>query len=198
MAHRRSFRGRGISDSQRRKRVWGAFSSLAADATQSGTEPNLLIRFFTSVVIAGDVAQAFTGAVFPALNSPGQILPESTILRIRGSVELPKNVILAAEYTTSAFGMGVMEAGAALQGAFPNPASPEGANWDGWMFYRTQQQGALDANAGIVDVKAMRKIESGYALVMVMGNYSVTDDGTVPVGGAIDGFFSGRGLFLLP
>jgi len=153
-------------------------------------------------VPGGGVSEALTGYVFPAEGGVNAIQPESTLLRIRGSIELGKNAVSdtgsLVVITTRAFGIGVMETTAALKSAFPNPASPEGANWDGWMFYRSIAQGAVDANGGIVDVKAMRKIESGYSLVMAMGVYSTQSDTANPPIIKTTGFFTARGLFLLP
>lgn len=200
MSHRRFFRGRSVSQSQRRKKVWGAFRALAGDAVDTGTEGTLLMNFAgTSTAIIGNRSDAVTSFVFEAQNFGNEIVPESTLIRLRGALELTKNSIDVTDQFTRAFGIGVIETGAALLGSTPNPASPEGANWDGWMFWRSIQQGALDANAGIVDVKAMRKIQSGYSLVFAMGEHVVTDNGTPPsVGAFTSGFFTARGLFLLP
>jgi len=199
MAHRRgSFRPR-ISDTQRRKKLWVGFNALASDGQNQGTDTTLLLSFQTpSSVIVGNVAESSAGFFFPTGKTAGFIDSESTLLRIRGSLELPKITQVANEYTVVAFGIGVLETGAATKGAAPNPASPTGAGWDGWMFYRSQYQGALDANAGIVDVKAMRKIQSGYSLVFVLGLHVTTDDGIPPAQSSVGGFFSARGLFLLP
>ena len=200
MAHRRgSFRGRGISDSQRRKKLWSAFQGPAVNESSLG-DPTITLNFELAAgpVLTSPQSQSFAH-VFVAANDAGAIDPESTLMCLRGSLQLQKNAVGVGNIQTFAFGIGVLEAGAALLGAFPNPATPEGANWDGWMFYRSQAQGALDANAGQVDAKAMRKIQSGYALIMVMGSHEATFiAGSVSQAPAIAGFFTSRGLFLLP
>jgi len=195
MAHRR-FRS-GISQSQRRKKVWAAFQTLANADGQLSTELTLILNFDATPLTVGAVSSAAIGYVF----GQDSIDKESTLMRTRGALQMQKNEVdnaAGGDQTVFAFGIGVMETGAATLGAFPNPASPAGAVWDGWMFYRSQNQGAVDANAGIVDVKSMRKIQSGYSLIMVMGVHTVSNDGSPPANVPMDGFFTGRGLFLLP
>jgi len=202
MAHRRSFRGRGITDAQRRKKLWSPLAAPAAaedQLTSGDISVTLNYQLSSSGAAAPGPLDRALAYVFPS-GGANQIPAESTILRIRGTLELPKIEVSMTDIDTTAFGIGVMESGAADQSAFPNPASPDGSTWDGWMFYRSQAQGALDANAGIVDVKAMRKIQSGQSLVLVMGQYaasliSVGGDVTIP---AMAGSFTARALFLLP
>lgn len=208
MAHRRGSFRRGVSQSQRRKKLWAAFSSeaIGVDLSVEGL-PSGILNFQTTPNNAVGEFSTSLGYVFPSGKSAGQIDPESTILRIRGTLELQKNTVdvgstppvAGEENVQFAFGIGVMESSAANLGAFPNPALPSGSDWDGWMFYRSQNQGALDANAGIVDVKAMRKIQSGYTLFFVMGLHAVAyDSTTVTTAVGLAGFFQGRGLCLLP
>jgi len=128
-----------------------------------------------------------------------EIPAESTILRIRGSLEVDKNSATANEVSTFAFGIGVIERTAAEAGVVPNPASPEGANWDGWMFYRSSQLPTVEAQASIVDVKSMRKLQSGNALIIVAGSHIAEEvSGTATLAPAIDMSFNGRFLLLLP
>jgi len=124
---------------------------------------------------------------------------ESTILRLRGSVNLPKNSVGVNLVTNFAIAIGVMEATAAALGAFPNPATPEGGAWDGWMWYRSQQAASLDANASVFDVKSMRKVQSGSAIIIVAGRFSSSADGT-PLGAETADLvqINLRGLILLP
>jgi len=82
------------------------------------------------------------------------------------------------------------DAAAAL--AVPNPATATGYDWDGWMFLRQGNSAALEPNAEIVDVKAMRKWKSGDSIVFVAGFSGL---GT-PTNQVFP--FSLRGLFLLP
>ncbi len=207
MAHRGRPRGRGISQSQRRKKTWAALTALPSSSsgpdTGTALSPTInLVLPSTAAPQAGDAAAVSSGVVFDLGEST--VGPESTLLRLRGSLELPKNDVQDGAgaiqgITTHAFGVGVMESSAAALGAFPNPASPLGSDWDGWMFYRSQEQGALDANAGIVDVKSMRKLQGGYSLILVFGAYKAPFDALdIVFAGDVEAFFTLRGLFLLP
>jgi len=182
MSHPRSFRGRGISDSQRRKKAWISVTGPAiADSGSSGIgeqTPNMNLPLPAATATGPSFSDSVGLVSDPILD---KIPAESTILRMRGSVNLPKNSIVDTDDVYSfAIGIGVMEAGAAALGAFPNPATPEGGAWDGWMFFRSQQQGAADANAGIVDIKSMRKVQSGSAMILVFGRFIASDDGSIP------------------
>ncbi len=203
MAHRRGTFRRGISQSQRRKKLWSSFSVFPTDSGGSGTIPGLVMNFDPPTIPVGSAAgtnSAF-GYVFPAQNDAISIPPESTVLRIRGSLNQDKNTADSAtgEFNTFAFGIGVMETGAAFLASFPNPATRLGSDWDGWMFYRSIFTGILDANASVADVKAMRKLQSGYSLVFVYGqeyNSRLDAVSTIAVTGLAQ--LTARGLFLLP
>jgi len=197
MAHRRSFRGRGISDSQRRKKSWIQITGNATDSVNiGGQSPNINFPIAAFAPAANPASASVGFFSDPVLD---KVPAESTILRIRGSINLPKNTVLTNEYTTLAFGIGVMEATAAALGAFPNPATPDGGAWDGWMFYRSQQASALDANATQFDVKSMRKVQSGQAIIAVFGLFIITDDGAVPANpGLTQAQVNMRALILLP
>jgi len=56
----------------------------------------------------------------------------------------------------------------------------------------------LDAEAAIIDVKSMRKIQSGYSLLLVAGTYSASTDDSPISAAAISTQLTARGLFLLP
>ncbi len=201
MAHSRSFRGRGISDSQRRKKKWIQVTGPSGTFIPGGVQtPNMALDL--STVPTSDAFGQSVGLVSdPTLD---KVPAESTILRIRGSVNIPKNSQETAgspqDNINFAIGIGVMEATAANLGAFPNPATPDGAAWDGWMFFRSVQQTALDSNAGIVDVKSMRKVQSGQAIIIVFGSFVTTDDGSTPaaVAGQGTATINIRALILLP
>jgi len=202
MAHaRRSFRGRGISDSQCRKKSWiqvTAPSGSTAAPTDNNAEQTPNIQFFLP---AATPTLSTFGSSVGFISDPvlDKVPAESTILRIRGSINMPKNFQDAGENVNYAVGIGVMEATAAALGAFPNPSTPDGGAWDGWMFYRSQQAGSLDANATIFDVKSMRKVQSGQAIVIVFGQFKTKFDGTVP-GPTLDTStqMNLRALILLP
>jgi len=197
MPHRgRSFR-RGISDSQRRKKSWVQVTGPATDGVVQGAQtPNMRFVILGSTPVGSSFSASIGLFSDPVLD---KIPEESTLLRLRGSLNLPKNAVSGFLVTNFAFAIGVMEAGAAGLGAFPNPATPEGGAWDGWMYYRSQQQGSLDANAGIVDVKAMRKMHSGSAIVAVFGQFIVDANGaTIGPTSDIEAQLNLRALILLP
>jgi len=200
MAHRRGTFRRGISDSQRRKKTWEAFTSVTTDALGSSPSgiPSPTLNFETVLAVAAPPPQENAFAyTFPT--EAGSIDPESTIMRIRGSLNMEKNSIVGVNNQVFAFGIAVLESTNLLAPAkFPNPANSEGAAWDGWMFYRSINSSIVDANATVVDVKAMRKVQSGYSLVFIAGSYASTSHDSDTAAGAINVQFTSRGLFLLP
>jgi len=167
MARQRSFRGRsvGISQSQRRKKSWNSF----------GTGGNIAAGVNLSIPAPGaGPSSALAVSGITSVNA-GRFV-EGTIIRIRGSIELPKSSTLVADNTVIAFGIGFVTDEAFAAAAVPNPALAEGADWDGWMFYRSILQGSLDANAGVFDVKSMRKWNDGMTFALIAGE--ATDTGT--------------------
>jgi len=184
MAHRGNFRGRGISESQRRKKTWAGLTFL----NQSINGLQLQIPDLSGTPPSDSMAIA----QFSASTAAG--LTESTILRIRGSVLIPKSSPVGTSSSlVVAFGIAIVTDEAAVQVAIPNPATVEGADWDGWMFYRAVVSAVLDADATMFDVKAMRKLQGGMSLVLVAGAAS---DGSVVTVGNVD--VIARVLFLLP
>jgi len=183
----RSFRGGrgrtvGISDSQRRKKTWTGFAI--------GTT---LINGFelvpATLVAAGSSLQLVQ---FAAVNSAS--LQESTLMRLRGSIQLPKSDPGPNGVDDiSAFGIAMVTDEAASVGAVPNPATVIGADWDGWLFYRSTVSGVLDATGAIFDAKAMRKFKAGMSLIFVGGLATDSANGTAAGRFTI----SCRGLFLL-
>jgi len=201
MAHRGSFRGRsGISQSQRRKKSWvqvtGPTIGTDGSVNLDKQTPSINLVVPTTSQGAVDVAVASAGVFSDPVAD--KIPAESTILRLRGSVNLPKNSFTVTTVENYAIGIGVMESGAAALGAFPNPATPEGGAWDGWMWFRSQQAGSLDANASVVDVKSMRKIQSGQSMIVVVGEYLTRTDGAVATTLAFSVQINLRALILLP
>jgi len=182
---RSTFR-RGISQTQRRKKAW--------------IDMNVL-PFFGKDLAGGELLPppiAGVGESVSLLQFPSQAgFIESTILRIRGSITVPKSIYTsdASDNTTiTAFGIGIVSDQAAEALAVPNPATSTGYDWDGWMFLRQSGLDPLDANATTVDVKAMRKWQSGDSIVFVAGAATDAVAGYTSI--AVD--FSLRGLFLLP
>jgi len=193
MAHSsRSFRPRGVSQSQRRKKAWTQVSGFPSPA---GVLNSTLILGLSGGGGPPSPFSEVSGVFYPPQVG---LLPESTIIRLRGSLNLPKNTASGVQTTTLAYGMGVMESGAAALGAFPNPASPEGADWDGWMFYRSLNSAVLDAASTVVDVKSMRKVQSGYSFIIVFGQYVQTNDDSVTAPISHQSELTARALVLLP
>jgi len=182
MAHRRfAGRGRGVSDSQRRKKQWTGFK-FASDLING-----LVLPIPDST---GSNTAQLVLAQFALDDTPFQ---ESTLLRLRGSVLVPKSTLSSALIHTIAFGIGVVTNESAEVAAVPNPATAEGASWDGWLFYRANLAGSLDANATVFDAKSMRKIGSGMSLVFVAGQSQDLGAGASNTEISI----IARGLFLL-
>jgi len=187
MAHRRSsFRGRNVP--QRRKRLWADLNVASPGATGDIAG--------TRLDIPGSVGPGglLTFAAFPSSAAPG--LLESTLVRIRGWVSVPKSIPsgTANTGTVNAFGIGFVSEEAAEGGALPNPATQQGQDWDGWMFLRSSSEVPLDAVGTMMDVKAMRKWQSGNSLVFVFG--TATDNVAGDASEVL--VYSARGLFLLP
>jgi len=168
MAHRRSFRPRGgISQSQRRKKTWLSFgeaglitAGVSLDPANPGVGPSqtLEVKGITSTD-AGN-------------------LVEGTILRIRGSLDVPaSNIPEQNEGFTIAFGIGFVTNEAFSASAVPNPATSEGADWDGWMFYHANIKGPAESAGEVFDVKSMRKWNDGMTFALIAG---VANEGSDP------------------
>jgi len=185
MAHRRgSFRGRGtgISESQRRKKTWSGFALGATNFN----------GFAITIPATGATPDATLSLV--SFSAAGTIQQESTLMRLRGSVSVPKSTPDATTALTVAFGIAMVTDEAAAAASVPNPATAIGADWDGWLFYRANVAAPADANATVFDAKAMRKFDGGMSLVMVGGQ--AVDLGA-PSAPTTDILIVARGLFLL-
>ena len=184
---RRSFRGR--SKSQMRKKTWspfevGGFLGLNFDLTTPSN--NQVASFFV-----------FT---------PRPDVEESTILRthLDGYVDWSKTTSGSGiSVATAALGLAIVTFEAANGGSIPNPATSEGASWDGWYTYWSEcvENGStgfastfIEPRRITIDSKAMRKLESGNVIVVV-GGFSST--GTAPSGN-LTMTISGRQLLMLP
>jgi len=197
MAHRRSFRGRGISQTQRRKKTWFQLKEFV----DASAIPGFVTNFDLSVAASGQPGVGTrTGVVFVSGDGTAgaplkSTLPEeSTILRIRGSLLFPKNVAGAtATSIDNSIGFGVIAISDLLTSSFPGPISD--ADWDGWMFKRGSAVTPVDSAGTILDVKSMRKLESGNAF-FIMGE-TVPGNGST-VTGQFTWQFDVRLLMLLP
>ncbi len=204
MSHsRRGFRGRGISDSQRRKKTW-----ISTKVAVGGAVPGDALgqtAIFMQTVATGAAVGAHSESAF-VLVSPGttadgdessSLGEEITILRARGSLVYPPNSTGQGTLTGTvtdqyAWGFGVTDVRSLVKNVFPGPIID--SDWDGWMFLRQSASAPIDAAGTIVDVKSMRKIESGDALFFAA--QAVSGDAVVTPGAAF--VFDMRFLILLP
>ncbi len=165
MAHRRgSFRSRGISDSQRRKKTWGQVKILVDGAETPGFVTSIGLQVGTGSVAGRGFRDGFfllSGDGTGASPFSSTIPEESTILRIRGSVSFPKYTALATGTSNvdTAIGFGVAGISDNISTSYPAPITD--ADWDGWMFRRASSVSPVDSEGTVVDVKAMRKVKSG-------------------------------------
>jgi len=187
MPHRRSLgRGRGISQSQRRKKTWIAVKNVVDVSRTPGFLTSFAIEVVTPVGLTGsstvEVLAAMTGDGTAGSPFISTLPEESTILRIRGSVLFPKNVIdasgtlIEAEF---AIGFGVKAISDNLIPSFPAPVTD--VDWDGWMFRRESAVSPVDSEGTVIDVKSMRKIKSGDAFFVAVEGVSGTAASTTGV-----------------
>jgi len=181
---RSTFR-RGVSETQRRKKAWidmNAAVGFGEDLSGGGLEPPTL----------GGPGSSLAVLQFPSQSG----FLESTILRIRGVVNIPKSTygVVATSTTIFAFGIGIVSDAAATALAVPNPATATGYDWDGWMFVRQSDAVPVDVQGTQLDIKSMRKWKSGDSIVIVAGLATSAPGGAAQLATG----FSIRGLFLLP
>ncbi len=201
MANRkRAFRGRGISDSQRRKKTWIAVK--AATGTNTAGEPEFmtgLVMSTPAAVGAFESQSTVIALISDPLTGIGDELStlpdESTILRIRGSLLFPKSDPAPSasgtlQTTQHAFGIGVASIRSIIGGTAPTPIVD--ADWDGWMFLRQSTVSPVDAVGTVLDVKSMRKVRGGDALFISAETINTS------VGVAADWALDLRLLILLP
>ncbi len=172
MAHRRgSFRGRAATP--RRKKTW--VQALLPAGVGVLEQPWIQVPDITPT------AEGFFRVVDlfpPGAANENKIPTESTVLRIRGQVTVPKSAA-AALFTAQAWGVCVLDlpTDPLTSDDIPGPLSaPE---WDGWMFIRgPSDQVAVDVQGTMYDVKAMRKVEGGKRLAFVSELYADAVSGT--------------------
>ncbi len=201
MAHRRSFRGRGISDSQRRKKTWISIkTAVAAAGADSSFSTSIVQSTAATDANPGNFRTSTFAVITDELQTVGDELSnlpeECTILRARGSLLFPKNTIIAGASgpveDQYAWGFGVTDIRSIVGLSSPNPIVD--SDWDGWMFLRQSALPPVEATSGIVDVKAMRKIRGGDALFFT----AVGMNGRTTITPAGDFVFDMRLLILLP
>ncbi len=201
MAHRRP-RGRGISESQRRKKTW-----ISVKTQIPGTTTDSESLFVTANKLETATTGGSPGAVassvfalisdqFSGLGDEASTLPEEcTILRARGSLVFPQSSpgagpIVEGQY---AFGMGVTDIRGLTGASTPGPIVD--SDWDGWMFLRQSSIGPLTFASAEVDIKAMRKIKTGDALFFAAQAVNGNDVAALAGG---EWVFDMRLLILLP
>ena len=148
------------------------------------------------------VVVGFSGTSISSQSTiPGDAVPGSTILRVRGDFYF--NLLTAAAVGDGffgGFGVGVMTTAAVGAGTAAIPTPLTEANWDGWMFHRffhcfSGLSGAADGAAAVafeIDTKAMRKwADDDYVLVAVT---EVIEEGMATAENA----FNSRVLVALP
>jgi len=204
MAHRR-FRGRGISDSQRRKKAWIGLKQLVPGTPGSGDGSFTTSIKLTTPIGSGSTAPgnfssaiaAFISDPDPQIGEEASTLPEEcTILRARGSLLFPKTVpgTVANQIDIQhSFGFGVTDIRSIASGIAPGPILD--VDWDGWMFLRQSTVAPVDSVGSAVDVKAMRKIKTGDAFFVAATAMDVAGGAFVPTA---DWIFDLRLLILLP
>jgi len=161
MARRRSF-SRGISDSQRRKKTWVAMKESKSSNNSPGFVTSLPIEVTTPALTgAGSrtVLAAQTGDGTGGDPFHSTLPEESTILRIRGSMLFPKTEFSTIVTTQFNIGFGVKPITGNLSSHFPGPITD--SDWDGWMFMRQSGLPPLEAASTIIDIKSMRKLQTG-------------------------------------
>jgi len=147
---------------------------------------NFRIAFESIFTVSGST-QAFQ--TFPETN-------EATVVRTHGQLAIDATAMTGATGKINmGFGVGIinaeLSAGAAL-GDFPNPATLDGASWDGWFVHQMVPLGDtgtwVEPETVKIDSKAMRKLQGGNLFVIVFG----LSGGSVT--GQVSAFFSGRFL----
>jgi len=192
------FRGRGISQAQRRKKTWVGMKELAAAGAAS---PGFLTSFHLEPIttaVGGDGGRdgfiAMTGDGSGTDPFLGTLPAESTILRIRGSLLFPKNEFMVEPQGLTkqfSFGIGVTGISDNVVSSYPAPISD--VDWDGWMFLRGSAVAPVDSVGSVIDIKAMRKVNDGEALFAMAE--VVTNTNGISTGSFL---FDIRVLLLLP
>ncbi len=160
MAHRRFGRVAAGSRVPRRSTEWGASADVTAVTALGGA---------TTLI-----AQTFTGAI---LQTAG-LLP-STVVRVRGELYIQSDQPTAAERPFGALGFAVVSDEAATAGAASVPGPITNAQSEKFFVWQPWQSAAIVDSAAVAiqpmyrfefDSKAMRKIQNGDAIVVMMEN----------------------------
>jgi len=171
-----------MPQAQKRKKTWVQLQDLIQNTAVPGIANNFAITFTPPNNGEGsrEALVAVTGDGTGAAPLVSSLPEESTILRIRGSLSFPKSVRSdpgQAGDQCNSIGFGVVGVADLDANSYPAPISDAG--WDGWMFKRESSISPLDPQGAIVDVKAMRKIKTGEAF-MVMAEAVAFSTGATP------------------
>jgi len=192
MAHRRNFRS-SFRGGQRRKKTW-VQALQPADGPGGSLQLTPFLQQIQLTPVAADTYLRVADVFTPGSPSENGIPTESTVLRIRGQVEVAKSTLAGGDDQLFAFGICVIDLPSFPTSTDDLPGPMSAPEWDGWMFIRGPSLfGPLDVNATAYDVKAMRKIEGGQRLAFIQEAYS--QDGTAIMSGTN---FSARVLLALP
>jgi len=173
MAHRRRFRSSFRNGSQRRKKTWVQALELSGPG---GTLVPLIQP--PAITPAVDGYARVVDIFLPGSPSENAIPTESTVLRIRGFVEVGKSVLATGMDQIQAFGICVLDLPNDPGDTDDLPGPMSAPEWDGWMFLRgPTTQSPVDIMGTPYDVKAMRKLDGGQRLCFVSESYS--EDGTL-------------------
>jgi len=173
---RSGFRGRGISQAQRRKKTWVPVGEIISAGQTPGIATSFLISLTTPATIGQATRNGFIVMVGDGTGaSPltSTLESESTILRIRGSLLFPKTTFTSGTgvQIQFSFGIGITAISDLQAASYPGPISD--ADWDGWMFLRQSGVAPADSVGTMMDVKAMRKINDGEALFVMAEGLNV-------------------------
>ncbi len=113
----------------------------------------------------------------PSVHGPG------TIVRSRGYFGILTDQSAASEDQIGAVGMTLVSNQALTAGAAAIPGPSTDALWDGWFWWQSFAQrmrvatavGEFRGQVYQIDSKAMRKLETGQALVLMVENASATN-----------------------
>ncbi len=187
-----------MPESQMRKKTW-IQANDPSGITPSATDA-ALTQIRLALTAPGAGKGRYSGQFFALIDDTTELssIPEeSTILRMRGELSMPDNVV-ALQGLDFAFGIGITDVRSLLGGSPPNPAADP--SWDGWMFLRHGFQTENEIGTGgygdhVMDVKAKRKIRGGEALFFAATQQNT---GASSSGISADVGFTARLLTLLP
>ncbi len=142
--------------------------------------------WFQGVIAQTGLSAASTAVLSTSLNAAALALRPFTIVRTRGIWRIKSDQEAAEERQQVAFGLMVPTDEAVAVGvtAIPTPATENGS--DVWFVHDVllnsigigtnvgRNEGAADGVNGIIDSKAMRKVDDGHTIVSVIETFSTS------------------------